>query len=214
VARWFDRGPKSVLELGGGLASGTLALLERLEEAGRLGGLARYRFTEAAPPFLRRGQRTLAARYPGAPWLATSRLDMNEPFAGQGIEPGAYDLVYAVNTVHVATDLAFTLKEIRAALAPGGRVVLSECVRPFAGQAVHVEFVFNLLDAFTSPAVTAPYRRRGGFLTPEEWGAALHVAGFDGIELYPDVARIRETYRSFFVAAVGATSAADSAMPC
>src|SRR5262249_37949867 len=124
VARALGGDGGAVLELGGGLGSGTEALLERLTETGRLAIVRSDRFTEAAPSFLRRGQRRLAGQFPTAPVLF-GRLDMDRPFAEAGVERGAFALVYGVNTLHVARDLEFTLAEIHGALAPGGVLVLS-----------------------------------------------------------------------------------------
>ena len=44
------------------------------------------------------------------------------------------------------------LARIRETLKPGGSAVFSECVRPFAGQPIYVEFVFNFLENFTGVA--------------------------------------------------------------
>jgi SAM-dependent methyltransferase len=195
-----------VLELGGGLGSGTMALLERLTETGRLPMLRSYRFTEIAPSFLRRGQRRLAARFPGVP-LTFGRLDMDRPFSEAGVEDGAFALVYGVNTLHVARDLELTLGEARRALAPKGTLVLSECVRPFPGRPVYVEFLFNLLEAFRAPRLVEPWRPNGGFLTPEQWTAALEACGFRDVTVYPDIARLREVCPSFVVAAITAARA-------
>jgi SAM-dependent methyltransferase len=195
-----------VLELGGGLGSGTMALLERLTETGRLSMLRSYRFTEIAPSFLRRGQRRLAGRFPGVP-LSFGRLDMDRPFAEAGVEDGAFALVYGVNTLHVARDLELTLAEARRALAPKGTLVLSECVRPFPGRPVYVEFLFNLLEAFRAPRLVEPWRPNGGFLTPEQWTAALEACGFRDVTVYPDIARLREVCPSFVVAAITAARA-------
>jgi SAM-dependent methyltransferase len=199
-----DGGP--VLELGGGLGSGTTALLEHLTETGRLSAVRSYQFTEVAPSFLRRGQRRLAGRFPGVP-VSFGRLDMDRPFGEAGIEAGAFGLVYGVNTLHVARDLEFTLAEVRRALAPGGALVLSECVRPFPGRPVYIEFLFNLLEAFRAPRLVEPWRPNGGFLTPEQWTAALEACGFRDVTVYPDIARIREVRPACIVAAITATSA-------
>jgi SAM-dependent methyltransferase len=192
-----------VLELGGGLGSGTAALLERLTATGRLSALRAYRFTEVAPSFLRRGQRGLTGRFPGVP-LAFGRLDMNRPFGEAGVAEGAFTLVYGVNTLHVARDLEFTLAEARRALAPGGALVLSECVRPFPGRPVYVEFLFNLLESFRAPRLVDPWRPNGGFLTPEQWTAGLEACGFRDVSIYPDIARLREVCPAFVVAAITA----------
>jgi SAM-dependent methyltransferase len=205
VLAWMPPGASAVLELGGGLASAAVALLERLELAERLGAVRQYRFTELVPALLGRGQRALQARFPAAGWLTCARLDMNAPFGDQEVAPGAFSLVYAVNTLHVAHDLDFTLAEIFCALQPGGRVVLSECVRPHPARTIYVEFVFNLLETFRAPRLHPTYRPNGGFLTPEQWTAALLAAGFDDVRLLPDVTRLRDTFPSFYVAAIGAT---------
>jgi SAM-dependent methyltransferase len=196
----------AVLELGGGLGSGTAACLERFTETGRLSAVRSYRFTEIAPSFLRRGQRGLSGRFPGVP-LSFGRLDMNRPFGEAGIQDGAFALVYGVNTLHVARDLEFTLAEIHRALAPGGALVLSECVRPFPGRPVYIEFLFNLLETFRAPRLVEPWRPNGGFLTPEHWTAALEACGFRDVTVYPDIARIREVCPAFVVAAIAAVRA-------
>ncbi|MFZ1862320.1 MAG: hypothetical protein WAV81_16900, partial [Candidatus Competibacter sp.] len=96
------------------------------------------------------------------------------------------------------------LAEIRAALAPGGWVIASECVRPFPGRTVYVEFVFALLDSFRAPVLQPPWRPNGGFLTPEQWLAAFRAAGFAEPFVWPDIPRIRERYPALVAAAVGA----------
>ena len=193
----------SILELGGGLGSGGLALLGELTEAGHLEAIERYRFTDISPVFLRRGQRSLEAAYPELS-LEAGRLDIDRPFADQRIESGAFDLVFSVNTVHVARDLSVTLGQIRDSLRPGGRLVLGEGIRPFAGQAIYSELVFLLLESFRSPVLHKDFRPTGGFLTPENWQQALLAAGFEDIELLPDIQRVREHYPSFLVAAISA----------
>jgi SAM-dependent methyltransferase len=196
----------AVLELGGGLGSGTAAVLQRFVETGRPAAVRSYRLTEIAPSFLRRGQRRLAGRFPGVS-LSFGHLDMDRPFGEAEIEAGAFALVYGVNTLHVARDLAFTFAEIRRALAPGGALVLSECVRPFPGRPVYIEFPFNLLEAFRAPRLVEPWRPHGGFLTPEHWVAALQACGFRDVTVYPDIARIRQVRPAFVVAAITAVRA-------
>jgi SAM-dependent methyltransferase len=195
-----------LLELGGGLGSGAAAVLARLAAADRLAAARPYHFTEAAASFLRRGQRRLAGAFPEAA-LAYTRLDMNRPFAEAGIAAGTMRVVYGVNTLHVANDLAFTLAEIRRALTPGGTLVLSECVRPFAGTPIHSEFIFNLLESFRAPRLVDPWRPNGGFLTPEQWTAALETCGFTEVNLAPDIARMRQVIPALVVAAIVARRA-------
>lgn len=205
VGDWAPPGPLTILELGGGLGSGAVALLEHLAATGRLDRVRAYRFTELVPAFLRRGQRALESRFPGASVLACAPLDMDRPFEPQGVPPGSVSVVYAVNTLHVAHDLEVTLAEVVRALAPGGLLVLSECVRLWPDQPVYVEFVFNLMERFRSPRLHPAYRPTGGFLTPEQWQAAFEAVGLTGVRWLPHIARLRHRFPRFHVAAVGAT---------
>jgi SAM-dependent methyltransferase len=192
-------GGGSILELGGGLGSGAHLLLEQLEQSGR--AVSRYRFTEISPLFLKRAQRVLARWRTGCN-LELSHLDIDLPFAQAGVAPEDHTLVYAVNVLHVAHDLAATLKEIRSSLLPGGALVISECVRAFAGVPLPVELVFNLLKSFREPQLEPAWRPNGGFLTPEQWTLALQANGFGDVEIFPDIAAVRDDYPSFAVAAI------------
>ena len=202
VEQWLPRSGGMVLEMGGGLGSSALALLERLEATGRLGEIAEYRFTEFIPAFLRRGEQAVRARLPRASFGA---LDMNRGFEDQGVAPGSVSVVYAVNTLHVAHDLAFTLGEVLRALEPGGRLILSECVRSHARQPIESEFVFNLTETFRSPRLHPHYRPSGGFLTPAQWTGALEAAGFLDIRFLPDIVRVHDLAPRFIAAAIAAS---------
>jgi SAM-dependent methyltransferase len=203
VARRLPPHPATIVEIGGGSGSAAHAVLERLARDARLPRVRRYVFTEIVPTFLRRAERTLRARFPGVAF-DFGRLDMDRDFAAQGVAPGSADLVYAVNTIHVAKDLGATLARVRETLKPGGVAVFSECVRPFAGQPIYVEFVFNFLENFTAVATDPDTRPTHGFLTPESWRRAFAAAGFEAPEILPDVESLARHYDAFFVAAVSA----------
>ncbi len=205
VREWLPRPDATILELGGGLGSAAHALLEELDAAGRLGALGGYHFTELIPAFLRRGQQALQARFRDLPGLTFAPLDMNRPFEPQGVAAGSRSVVYAVNTLHVARDLAFTLGEIRATLAPGGCLIVSECVRMLPGQPLNSEFIFNLMATFRSRRADTPGQPPAGFLLAAEWKAALETAGFTAIRFLPDVPALRERFPRFHAGAIGAT---------
>jgi SAM-dependent methyltransferase len=205
VEQWLPRSGGTILELGGGLGSGALALLERLEAAGRLGEIAEYRFTEFVPAFLRRGEQALRVRLPGSSLATFAPLDMNRDFRDQGVAPGSASVVYAVNTLHVAHDLEFTLGEVLRALEPGGRLVVSECVRSHTRQAIESEFVFNLTETFRAPRLHPLHRPSGGFLTPGQWKGAMEAAGFVDIRFLPDIVRVQDHAPRFIAAAIGAS---------
>jgi SAM-dependent methyltransferase len=206
AARVLAQAPGPVLEIGGGLGSGALALLAALERRRPEAPLPAYRFTEVSLPFLRRAQKSLVSlRSDGG--IRFARLDMDRPFAEAGIGGETFALVYGVNTLHVARDLAATLAEIRGVLAPRGSLVVGECVRPFEGAPIYVEFGFQLLSAFRDAVIVPGWRPNAGFLTPEQWTAALESNGFTGVRIVPDVAAMREDYPSSVIAAITARRA-------
>jgi len=205
VEEWMPPGPVAVLELGAGLGSATVALLQRLRMAGRWGEIRDYRFTDIVPVFLRRGQQALQTRFPDASCLKFAVLDENRPFGEQGARPGSLSLVYAVNALHVARDLHFTLREILGTLAPGGRLVIAECLPPTPDGAIYSEFIFNLMQTFRAPVLHPDYRPRGGFLTPPQWRRAMETAGFVDVRTLPDIDRVQRRFPAFCVGAIGAT---------
>jgi SAM-dependent methyltransferase len=204
VEEWMPRGRATIVELGGGLGSGATAVLDVLRRAGRWPEIVEYRFTELVPAFLRRGQNALQTRFPDASFLRFAPVDMNRPLGEQGLAPDSISLVYAVNTIHVARDLDFTLREIFQILAPGGRLVVSECIRPIPEHVIYVEFIFNLMETFRAPVLNPSYRPNGGFLTPEQWLGAMEAAGFDDVRMFPDIRRFRDDFPDFCVGAVSA----------
>lgn len=204
VEQWLPLDGGVVVELGGGLGSGASAVLERLEAAGRTGAIQEYRFTELVPAFLRRGEQALRARRPEGVPMRFDSLDMNRPFEAQGIAPSSVTAVYAVNTLHVAHDLDFTLGQILRTLRPGGWLIISECVRPYPRQPIYAEFIFNLIQTFRSPLLHPVYRPNGGFLTPDQWKGAIEAAGFADTRFVPDVMRIRRKVPDFYAGAIGA----------
>jgi SAM-dependent methyltransferase len=203
LSRLLPESGGRVLEIGGGAGSAAEAALARLGP--RVG---RYLFTEVVPTFFRRGERS--ARAAAAPGVAVdaAKLDMTKPWGAQGAAPGSFDAVYSVNCFHVAPDLASVLAEAREALAPGGWLVVSECVRPLANdQPIYVELVFDLLESFTKVTLDPAARPTHGFLTPAAWRESLRRAGFSDVRFLPDAEEIARSYPSFFVSAVAARKA-------
>ncbi len=191
--------PGPVLELGTGLGSAADALLAHAPQA----AIQAYHATDLSALFLRKAKRALQPRHPGRT-LSFTALDIDRPFVAAGFAPGSAALVYAVNVLHVANDLAATLAEIRAVLQPGGALVFAECVRPREGEPLHEELVFNLLERFRAPRLDPVWRPNGGFLTPAQWRATLAANGFESIEVVPDIDAIRDAYPSIAVAAITA----------
>jgi SAM-dependent methyltransferase len=196
-----DRDGLSVLEVGAGAGSFTATLLDELARRGRLGRIARYEPTEPSPFFRRRGERELRARFPQVP-LTFRALDVDQPFAAQGLPDEPRDLVVGVNVLHVARDLGAALARIREALAPGGWLVAGECLRLFPRQPVPADLVFQLFRSFTDVGTDPVLRPHHGFLEPSAWRTALEAAGFVEVGVVPDLERIRDLYPRFFAGVV------------
>jgi polyketide synthase PksN len=199
--RLSSRETVRVLEIGAGTGSATEILLTLLGERGLLSRLERYVVTEPNTYFRRCNQRKLSAKYPNLP-LEWAAVDIDLPRSAQRIAPGEFDLVYAVNVMHISKNLLFSLNEARSALATDGWLVIGECVRPYDNQPMYPELMFQILDSFTNVETDPEIRPNPGFLTAERWRGAFLRAGFARVEVVPDVERIREIYQHFFTGAI------------
>jgi SAM-dependent methyltransferase len=200
LARLLPESGGRILEIGGGAGSAAEAALASAARRA-------YLFTEV----VRRssaGAAGCARRAAPGVTVDAAKLDMTKPWEPQGAAPGSFDAVYSVNCFHVAPDLAAVLAEARAALAPGGWLVVSECVRPLGNaQPIYVELVFDLLESFTQVTLDPVARPTHGFLTPAAWRESLARAGFTDVTFLPDAEEIARSYPSFFVSAVAARKA-------
>jgi SAM-dependent methyltransferase len=200
LARVLPEEGIEVLEIGGGCGSAAEAALRRLGSR-----VARWSFTELVPTFARRGERVARAAAAGGTRVETAKLDMTKPWEAQGVTPGSFDAIYSVNCFHVAPDLAFVLGQAKAALKPGGVVVVSECVKPGAHPPPsYVDFVFNFLTSFTDVKLDPVLRPNHGFLSPAAWRASFLAAGFRDVTFVPDVDAVAARYPKFFVGAIAA----------
>lgn len=190
-----------ILEIGAGPGSGSEILLRLFDERGLLPRVKRYLVTEPNAFFLRCAQRKLARQYPDLS-LEWAALNLDLPWNTQGINPDDFDLVYAVNVLHISKDLLFSLNEARSALASDGWLVIGECLRPYVNQPIYPELMFQILESFTNVQTDPEVRPNPGFLTAEQWRCAFTRAGFQRVEVAPDVDRIREIYPHFFTGAI------------
>ena len=195
-----DRGRAGarVLELGGGLGSAAEAVITR--NAAQIG---HYTFSEIFPYFLGSAKKKLGRLFPAVPFDFVP-LDVNRPFAEQGTRAAGADLIVAVNVLHVSRDVGRTLNEIRGALAPGGTLVMVECVRPAPGVPIYVDYPFQLLDEFWKIEDAGADRPFGGFLTITDWKRLLMRAGLETVAMLPDHDEISKWYSCYHLVGLAA----------
>jgi SAM-dependent methyltransferase len=190
-----------ILEVGAGAGSASETLVRWFDECGLLPLIERYLITEPNAFFRRRAQRELAKQYPDLA-LEWGALDLNLPWDTQGIAWAEFDLVYAVNVLHVSNDLLFSLNQARSALTANGWLVIGECLRPYVNQPIYPELMFQILASFTEVQIDLEIRPNPGFLTADHWRRAFTRAGFEHTEVAPDINGIREIYPHFFTGAI------------
>lgn len=197
-----DRSKITILEFGAGAGSASDALLSELQKRGKLDSIEAYWVTEPNAFFHRKGKRLLSGKYPDVPFQIQS-LDINEPW-GQQLACKRFDLVYSVNTLHVAKNISFTLDQARQHL-PQGWFVAGECLRPFPRQALYIEMIFQILDSFLDVELDASLRPQPGFLTPEQWRGWFEKSGFSSYSITPDIETLRNSYDRFITGAICAS---------
>jgi len=190
-----------ILELGAGAGSASETLVRWFDQCGLLPQIERYLITEPNAFFRRRAQRELAKQYPGLA-LEWAALDLNLPWDAQGVASSEFNLVYAVNVLHVSKNLLFSLNQARSALTGDGWLVIGECLRPYVNQPIYPELMFQILESFTEVQTDPEIRPNPGFLTADHWRRAFTRAGFERVEVAPDIDSIREVYPHFFTGAI------------
>ena len=200
VARAAPAGA-AILEVGGGGGSGAQAVLGELTRIGR--PPTRYVFTELHPAFLRRGSRAVQAALPAGCSLETKKLDIDLDPTEQGIDEGAFDIVFGVNTLHLARRLVPTLARLGGLLRSDGALVLGEVMRPAVTNTVHLELPFALLEGYAHAETDDEIRPQPGFLTTSQWLKALAAAGYTSVTMLPAaIDRCAELYPGFYAGAI------------
>ncbi|RUS95288.1 hypothetical protein DSM106972_090640 [Dulcicalothrix desertica PCC 7102] len=150
-----------ILEIGGGQGIATEALLPILPPQ------TNYTFTDVGSLFLRLAQQKFGAY----PFVEYRLLDIEQPPTEQGYSTHSFDVVIAVNVLHVTRNMTQTLEHVRSLLAPGGLLLLWEITQP--------EVSFDITDGLLMNPITDEERSQGNpFLSKEQWHKALRDSGF------------------------------------
>ena len=181
---FFDGG--TILEVGGGTGNGIRHVFRVLRARGTLDRIDQYIFSDISFRFVLHTRREIKKSFPYArcDWRY---LDINKAFGDQKIERGSLHLVYGVNAAHVARDVVGFLRECRAALIPGGRVIFAERVRSRSGEMAPRELTLNLSRYHRTAAIRhTEYRPTHAYLAAPHWLCALERAGFAHPQVLPD----------------------------
>ena len=156
--------PLRVLEIGAGTAGTTVPVLERLS-----GRTVEYCFTDLSAMFLAQAR----DRFRDQPWVEVKSLDIEaDPLSQVGGRP--FDVVLAANVLHATADLRKSLGHVRAALAPGGLLVLMEIVRKMAWS----DLVFGVTEGWWR-FTDVDLRPSHSSLRPDRWAALLADEGLE-----------------------------------
>lgn len=194
------RADLAVLEVGAGTGGTTVPALQTLCPLDGLSRLSKYTFTDISPAFFEKAKPKLR-RWLGV--LDFRRLDIEKDLAAQGFGEGQqqYDLVLASNVLHATESIASALKQVKALLKPGGKLLLHEAVNAeFLGGSL----AFGLLPGWWRGREET--RRLWPILDEKQWDAELKAAGFTGTDLLlPDHVGSHELHaQSLMVATVPA----------
>jgi nonribosomal peptide synthetase protein BlmVIII len=163
------RRPVRVLEAGAGEGALTEAL------AGRLGrGRLIYHATDISPGFV--SNLAAQARQRQLDWVRTSRFDITEDPARQGLAGHRYDLVCGLDVLHATADLRRSLAHLRSLLAPGGLLALVETTAADRW----LSLIWGLSDGWWS---YTDQRSSGPLLDAAGWDALIGDMNFENAEI-------------------------------
>lgn len=169
----------NILEVGGGTAAATRNFIRALrsgaDESVRSLRCKRYDFTDVSAAFLESSSEEFSV-YKSQ--MTYGVLNIERSFAEQGFSETFYDVVIADNVLHVTPDLHQTLRNIRRALKPGGKLIMQEFIRPTGWT---TGFIFGLFPEWWLRANDG--RTLSPSLAPSEWDALLKDNGFSGIDM-------------------------------
>jgi SAM-dependent methyltransferase/acyl carrier protein len=151
-----------ILEIGGGNGIATEVLLPILPSK-----QTNYTFTDVGGLFLQLAEQKFSAY----PFVEYRLLDIERPPTEQGYSTHCFDVVIAVNVLHVTRNMAQTLDHVRSLLAPGGFLLIWEITQP--------QIEFDMTDGLLMNPLEDEERSQGNpFLSKQQWEEALCERGF------------------------------------
>ena len=181
-----------ILEIGGGQGIATTELLPVLPPK-----QTNYTFTDVGGLLLNRAKEKFAAY----PFVDYRFLDIQKSPTEQGYSSHGFDVVIAVNVLHVTRNIAETLEHLRSILAPGGFLLLWEITKP--------QLDFDITDGLLMNPLEDEERSRGNpFLSKEQWQEKLRSHGFGEVAVFSQTEAFGE---QIFLARASATDSGSTA---
>ncbi len=197
-----NRDNPHILELGGGLGGGTKQFISQRKEEGKSLTNFTYHFTDVANKMIRNTRKIIESLTGDISNFEFSKFDFNKPLIEVGVEENKYDIIWAVNAIHVAYDLKFTLSELYKVLKPNGVILISETVRPSEGPMIQHEFVINTLDDYWNVKLDDEWRPNYGFIKWKNWIKALEAAGFDIYTTEPNMNEVEKEFNNCYTTVI------------
>lgn len=158
-----------ILELGGGTASATRRVINRIGRS-----YHSYTFTDISAAFFEDAQATFAEH---SDRFIYNSLDLENDPVEQGFEEHSYDLIIAANVLHATKCVGETLARVRRLLKPGGYLVAQEITNKDV-----LRVAFNICGFEGWWIGEEDNRRWGPTLSVPEWQGLLQETGFSGID--------------------------------
>ncbi|ETS74933.1 hypothetical protein PFICI_13417 [Pestalotiopsis fici W106-1] len=163
----------TILEVGGGTAATTRNFLGTLGNGSSL-RCKRYDFTDISSAFFAHAREEFS-QYQSQ--MSFKTLDLEKDLTSQGFEENSYDVVVADNVLHVPESLATTLKTVRKALKPNGKLIMQEIMKPDGWTA---GFVFGLFPGWWLGVDDG--RQLSPNIGVSDWDTLLQSHGFSGVD--------------------------------
>ncbi|MFF2081292.1 Gfo/Idh/MocA family oxidoreductase [Kitasatospora sp. NPDC058162] len=169
-----DGPPLRVLEVGGGTAATTEAVVRALTAAGTAAPNVDYLFTDVSRFFLGPARERFARHR----WLRLGVYDVDRAPYDQGHSPASFDVIVAAGVLNNARDTDATVGALVELLAPGGWLLVTEPTRE------HLEILTSQAFMMTAPEDA---RAKSGrtFLSPDQWLDVYAGAGVRQVRTLP-----------------------------
>ena len=172
VANWSKDRVLRVLEIGAGTGDTTDGILPLFDTLN-----TEYTFTDVSEYFINQAK----ARYEKYDFVKYGILDINEDMQSQGYGYGRYDLIICANVIHDASNISYTLRQIRKLLDNDGMVALIEGTINSRQQLASVRFIEGLSNFDDERLLT-----NQPLLNVDQWRQQFVNNGIGMFAAYPD----------------------------